>query len=122
MGSQSNAVYKEFVFDPSDVVTLIHGKHILHFGGEFLISRADSTAWGNIDAGDVTFNGSYTSINGQTSVNPAKPVRPMSPASVMPTSCSGSRRAGEPASRRSSAHARRARSSSCRTTSNSRQS
>jgi hypothetical protein len=70
LGSQSNSVYKEFVFDPSDVVTLIHGKHILHFGGEFLISRADSTAWGNIDAGDVSFNGSYTSINGQTSLTP----------------------------------------------------
>ncbi len=64
LGSQSNAVYKEMVFDPSDVVTLIHGKHILHFGGEFLISRADSTAWGNIDAGDVNFDGRYTSING----------------------------------------------------------
>ncbi len=43
---QSNAVYKEFVFDPSDVVTLIRGRHVLHFGGEFLINRADSTAWG----------------------------------------------------------------------------
>lgn len=68
LGSQSNAVYKEFVFDPSDVVTLIHGKHILHFGGEFLISRADSTAWGNLNPGTVTFNGDYTSMNGQTSV------------------------------------------------------
>jgi hypothetical protein len=70
LGSQSNSVYKEFVFDPSDVVTFIHGKHILHFGGEFLISRADSTAWGNIDAGDVSFQGNYTSINGQTSITP----------------------------------------------------
>ncbi|HTV08449.1 MAG TPA: TonB-dependent receptor [Candidatus Aquilonibacter sp.] len=72
LGSQSNSVYKEFVFDPSDVVTLIHGKHILHFGGEFLISRADSTAWGNINAGSVNFNGDYTSINGQTSITPCK--------------------------------------------------
>ena len=32
----SNAVYKEHVFDPSDVVTMIRGKHILHFGGEVL--------------------------------------------------------------------------------------
>jgi hypothetical protein len=70
LGSQSNAVYKEFVFDPSDVVTLIRGKHILHFGGEFLISRADSTAWGNINAGSLTFNGTYTSINGQSSITP----------------------------------------------------
>jgi hypothetical protein len=68
LGSQSNSVYKEFVFDPSDVVTLVHGKHILHFGGEFLISRADSTAWGNINAGSVNYNGSYTSMNGHTAV------------------------------------------------------
>ncbi|MGB7136025.1 MAG: carboxypeptidase-like regulatory domain-containing protein [Acidobacteriaceae bacterium] len=65
LGSQSNSVYKEFVFDPSDVVTMIHGRHVLHFGGEFLINRADSTAWGNINAGSVNYNGDYTSINGQ---------------------------------------------------------
>jgi Carboxypeptidase regulatory-like domain len=70
LGSQSNSVYKEFVFDPSDVVTLIRGKHVLHFGGEFLISRADSTAWGNINAGSLNFNGDYTSINGQTALTP----------------------------------------------------
>lgn len=68
LGSSSNAVYKEFVFDPSDVVTLIHGRHILHFGGEVLINRADSTAWGNLNAGSVNFNGDYTSMNGQTAV------------------------------------------------------
>jgi hypothetical protein len=57
---QSNAVYKEHVFDPSDVVTMIHGKHILHFGGEMLIYRDDSTAWGNTNAGTFTFSGQYT--------------------------------------------------------------
>ncbi|MES2221262.1 MAG: carboxypeptidase regulatory-like domain-containing protein, partial [Acidobacteriota bacterium] len=41
LAPQSNAVYKEFVFDPSDVVTMVRGKHVIHFGGEFLISRAD---------------------------------------------------------------------------------
>ena len=63
-GPASNAVYKEFVFDPSDVVTLIRGRHVLHFGGEFLINRADSTAWGNINAGTLTYNGDYTSSGG----------------------------------------------------------
>jgi len=57
---ESNAVYKEFVFDPSDVVTMIRGRHVLHFGGEFLIDRADSTAWGNINGGYMNFNGAYT--------------------------------------------------------------
>ena len=56
----SNAVYKEFTIDPSDVVTLIRGRHVLHFGGEFLDERADSTAWGNINAGYMQFTGVYT--------------------------------------------------------------
>ncbi|MGB6133496.1 MAG: carboxypeptidase-like regulatory domain-containing protein [Acidobacteriaceae bacterium] len=57
---ESNAVYKQTAFDPSDVVTLIRGRHVLHFGGEILIDRADSTAWGNINGGQMQFNGEYT--------------------------------------------------------------
>lgn len=56
----TNSVYKEHVYDPSDVVTLIKGKHILHFGGEYLIFKENSTAWGNIDGGSMTFAGVYT--------------------------------------------------------------
>lgn len=56
----SNAVYKEHVFDPSDVVTMIRGKHVLHFGGELLAYQDNSTAWGNTNAGQLQFNGSYT--------------------------------------------------------------
>lgn len=56
----TNAVYKEHTFDPSDVVTMIRGKHILHFGGEFLFYRNNSTTWGNIDAGTLAFTGQYT--------------------------------------------------------------
>lgn len=56
----TNAQYKEFVFDPSDVVTMIRGNHILHFGGELAIYRDDATPWGNINAGTMVFNGSYT--------------------------------------------------------------
>lgn len=56
----ANAVYKEHVFDPSDVVTMIRGKHILHFGGEMLIYRDNSTAWGNTNAGTMNFSGQYT--------------------------------------------------------------
>ncbi|MGD0800290.1 MAG: carboxypeptidase-like regulatory domain-containing protein [Terracidiphilus sp.] len=61
IGSQSNSVYKEMLFDPSDVVTLIKGRHVLHFGGEFLINRADSTAWGNANSGSVQAQGFYSS-------------------------------------------------------------
>jgi len=58
--SQSNAVYKEHVYDPSDVVTLVKGKHILRFGGEFLIYQNNSTAWGNLNAGTMSYTGTYT--------------------------------------------------------------
>jgi len=56
----TNAVYIQHVFDPSDVVTMILGKHVLHFGGELLIYRDDSTAWGNATAGSLQFSGQYT--------------------------------------------------------------
>lgn len=56
----TNASYKEFVFDPSDVVTMIRGKHILHFGGEYAFYRDDATPWGNINAGTLQFSGQYT--------------------------------------------------------------
>ncbi|MBW4037977.1 MAG: carboxypeptidase regulatory-like domain-containing protein [Acidobacteria bacterium] len=56
----ANAEYKEFVFDPSDVVTMIKGKHLLHFGGEFAFYRDDATNWGNINAGTLQFTGAYT--------------------------------------------------------------
>lgn len=56
----SNSVYKEFTWNPSDVVTMIHGKHILHFGGELLAYQNNSTAWGNTNAGTFVFTGQYT--------------------------------------------------------------
>ena len=56
----SNSVYKEFTWDPSDVVTMIRGKHILHFGGELLAYQNNSTAWGNTNAGALNFSGQYT--------------------------------------------------------------
>ncbi len=59
-GPGTNAQYKEFSFDPSDVVTMIRGRHILHFGGEFLFQRDDTTAWGNINAATLQFYGNYT--------------------------------------------------------------
>jgi hypothetical protein len=69
LSSQTNAVYKEHAFDPSDVVTLIAGKHILHFGGELLIYQNNSTAWGNLNAGTLGYSGSYTSEGVATGLN-----------------------------------------------------
>ena len=56
----TTATYKEHNFDPSDVVTLIRGHHVLHFGGEYLIFEDNSTAWGNVNAATVGFTGAYT--------------------------------------------------------------
>ena len=59
----TNAIYIENTFQPSDVVTLIRGKHILHFGGELLDYQANYTPWGNLQSGNFTFTGVYTQQN-----------------------------------------------------------
>jgi hypothetical protein len=46
--------------EPSDVFTLVTGKHILKFGGEFLVEQDDVTQWGNVQAGNFAFTGYYT--------------------------------------------------------------
>jgi hypothetical protein len=69
-----NAVYKEFTWNPSDVVTMIRGKHILHFGGELLAYQNNSTAWGNSNAGTFTFTGQYTEQWALNSSGVAQPV------------------------------------------------
>ena len=71
-GNTSPFIYKEFVYDPSDVVTLIRGRHVLHFGGEFLISLADSTQYGYLNAGTPSFGGLYTSQGGQITKSSGK--------------------------------------------------
>jgi hypothetical protein len=56
----TDAIYIENSFDPSDMVTLVKGKHILHFGIEVLISEGNTTAWGSNSAGNYSFTGQYT--------------------------------------------------------------
>jgi hypothetical protein len=60
IGPGTNAIYAEDSLQPSDVVTLIKGKHILHFGGELIDFRDNSTPWGNINAANMTFSGAFT--------------------------------------------------------------
>lgn len=64
-------LYNEHVFDPSDVVTLIAGKHILHFGGEVLIHRDDSFLWGGGHQSGQFFFGSanYAGIDNNYTAN-----------------------------------------------------
>jgi Carboxypeptidase regulatory-like domain len=58
----TNAIYIEHLYDPSDVLTLIRGRHILHFGVEVLMGLGNTTPWGNVDAGQFTFTGNYTAL------------------------------------------------------------
>jgi hypothetical protein len=60
----TNAIYIENLYDPSDVLTLIKGRHVLHFGGEVLMGEGNTTPWGNLQAGNFTFTGNYTAQNG----------------------------------------------------------
>ena len=59
-GPQTNANYTQYTYDPSDVITLIRGKHVLHFGAEFLDQWRNGTGWGNINAATVQYTGAYT--------------------------------------------------------------
>jgi hypothetical protein len=68
LGSGVHANYKENVFDLSDVLTLIRGRHVLHFGGELIAFRADSTAWGNIVSAGLGFTGVYTALSSDPTV------------------------------------------------------
>ncbi len=52
LGPGTSANYERMCSTESDVVTMIRGRHSLHFGGELIAFRADSTAWGNINLGE----------------------------------------------------------------------
>src|SRR6266496_1426194 len=63
LNTATNAVFIENTFVPSDVLTMIHGKHILHFGGEVMFEQDNSTPWGSIHGADFTFTGQFTTTN-----------------------------------------------------------
>jgi hypothetical protein len=68
LNTGTNAVFIENTFIPSDVLTLIRGKHILHFGGELMFEQDNSTPWGSIHGADVTFTGQFTHAGGGSGV------------------------------------------------------
>ena len=69
LAPSTDAIYVENSFDPSDTVTLIKGKHILHFGVEVLMSEGNTTAWGSNSAGNYGFTGQYTAGFQTTTTN-----------------------------------------------------
>ena len=56
----TNAILKQFTYDPSDVFTMIRGKHVLRFGGEFLMYINNATTWGNLNSSTMNFGGNDT--------------------------------------------------------------
>ena len=62
-GGDTNAIFVENTFDYSDTLTMIRGKHILHFGAEVLRNQNNSTPWGNLHGAQFTFTGQYTGGN-----------------------------------------------------------
>jgi len=68
----TDAIYIENSYDPSDMLTLVKGRHVLHFGIEVLMAEGNTTAWGSNSAGNYNFTGQYTqgvtagALNGAT--------------------------------------------------------
>lgn len=63
LGPGTSMRFNQNLFDISDVVTLIRGRHILRFGGNLIVMRANSTAFGYIFGATLGFTGAYTRKN-----------------------------------------------------------
>jgi outer membrane receptor protein involved in Fe transport len=57
-----DAVLGEEVYNYSDVLTLIRGKHTIKVGGEYDRDYQNYTNWGDITSGNFEFNGGVTGI------------------------------------------------------------
>jgi len=57
-----DAILGDGTFNVSDVLTLIHGRHTLKFGGEYDRMYQNYTSWGDLDSGHFEFNGTVTGI------------------------------------------------------------
>jgi hypothetical protein len=57
-----DATLGEGIYNVSDVVTLIHGRHTIKVGGEYDRYYQNYTSWGDIDSGHFEFNGGVTGI------------------------------------------------------------
>ncbi len=57
-----DATLGEGVYNVSDVLTLIRGRHIIKVGGEYDRFYQNYSSWGDISSGNFEFNGSVTGI------------------------------------------------------------
>src|SRR5579863_55879 len=55
-----DAVLGQGIYNVSDVLTLIHGKHTIKVGGEYDRFYQNYTSWGDITSGNFEFNGGVT--------------------------------------------------------------
>jgi hypothetical protein len=55
-----NAILAQNAFVYSDVVTMIHGRHIIKFGGEVEDFQDNTNPWGNLHAASFTFGQVFT--------------------------------------------------------------
>ena len=62
-----DAVLGEGVYNVSDVLTLIHGRHTIKVGGEYDRLYQNYTNWGDISSGNFEFNGGTSGIPTPTS-------------------------------------------------------
>lgn len=61
LGTTNNtATYAENALSPNDTITWIHGRHVLHFGGEVLKFMDNNAQWGDLGGGSLSFWGNYT--------------------------------------------------------------
>ena len=57
-----DAALGQGVYNVSDVITLIRGRHTIKVGGEYDKDYQDYTSWGDISSGNFEFNGGVTGI------------------------------------------------------------
>jgi hypothetical protein len=63
LGPGTEALFIQNTYAPSDTLTWIKGKNILHFGGELLMEEDNSTPWGSINGATLNFTGQFTTSN-----------------------------------------------------------
>jgi hypothetical protein len=63
LGPGTEALFIQNTFAPSDTLTWIKGKNILHFGFELLMEEDNSTPWGAVNGATLNFTGQFTTSN-----------------------------------------------------------
>ncbi len=60
IGVGTNAILAQNSLTPSDVVTMIRGRHIIKFGGELEALQDNTNPWGNLHSASYTFGSIFT--------------------------------------------------------------